>query len=487
MHVIIVGGGLSGLMAARRLCQEALSSSSASATTSTTTTTTTTRKLRITLVEAKGRLGGRVCANDTFVPGYPLDIGAEFVHGNNTKLTETIQAYELAAFEDWESYFVTAHADGGPDEFPTRDGKYGMYYVNGELLMYNDQRLKLLSEALEAMGRTSKDDHQRSVEQALDTFNLDPSLKRLAVAGYGNTAGNVDMQKLSLKILAQFESHWDENEMDGDYRLPAHLGMTSVVRAIQRELSQDDRISIKLGWPVDTIVMNECDKKSVIVKGLNGEVLKADAVICTVPPPLLPRVLPTLLTDAQKETLSYIGFETVCKVILKFKVRPWPDYLQSVICADGGPLPEIWFRNDFVVEGQSYHLMVGYLSSGLADDFLKQIQDIARHESISTDQAATNLCLGQLCNVLSVPQENLRNHHVDTLVHAWNAETEPYTPGGYMYPKAGLKTLAPMAEPCAHGRVFLAGEATNSHACGTVQAAMETGVRAAEQVISKFF
>eukprot|EP00977_Amphora_coffeiformis_P008505 scaffold1923_cov160-Amphora_coffeaeformis.AAC.17 len=464
-HVIIVGGGLSGLMAARRLLE--VSSSSA---------------LRITLVEAQARLGGRVCANHTFVPGYPLDIGAEFIHCIDTKLTETITRHELAPFEDWEAYFVTAHADGGPDEAPTRDGKYGMYYLDGELLMYNDERLKPLSNALEDMEQAGTDDPRRSVAQALDSYNLDPPLQRLALAGYGNTAGNTDMHKLSLMMLAKFERHWDENESDGDYRLPARLGMTSVVKALEQELGKDKRIFIQLEWPVDAITMND-DGKIVKVSGVNGEVLTADAVICTAPPPLLPRLLPTLLTEAQKQTLQYIGMETVCKVMIKFKARPWPEYLQSVICADGGPMPEIWFRNDLVVQDKTYHVMVGYLSSGLAEKFLKEIQEAAANdESLSTNQAAANMCLGQLSNVLSVALEDLQVHHVDTLVHAWNAETEPYTPGGYMYPKTGLTTLAPMAEPCVQGRVFLAGEATNTCACCTLQAAMETGVRAAEQV-----
>ena len=46
---MIVGGGAAGLIAARTLLQGSSS-------------------LRVTLVEAQGRLGGRLCADTTFVP-----------------------------------------------------------------------------------------------------------------------------------------------------------------------------------------------------------------------------------------------------------------------------------------------------------------------------------------------------------------------------------------------------------------------------------
>jgi monoamine oxidase len=51
-----------------------------------------------------------------------------------------------------------------------------------------------------------------------------------------------------------------------------------------------------------------------------------------------------------------------------------------------------------------------------------------------------------------------------------------------MYPKVGMTRdhLCDLAEPW--GGIFFAGEATNTNACCTVQAAMETGVRAANQV-----
>ena len=494
-HVVIVGGGLAGLMAARQLLRD-------------------DDTVRVTLVEAQDRLGGRLQADTSLVPGYPLDMGAEFIHCVDTTLTRVISEYKLAPQVDWEAYFVTAHADGGPDDEPTRDGKYGMYYCDGQLLMYDHASLHPLSEALEDLIVRGADetvvDLNASIADAMQQYDLPPSLRRLAVAGYGNTAGSTDMHKLSWRVLTRFERYWEEHETDGDFRLPAQLGMTSVVRALQSDLEQyQPRFDLRVNWPVSTIDQDVFQEEGneeesmavspVLVHAVNQQegTLPADAVICTVPPPLLPQILPNLLTAEQRETLQYVGFETVTKVMLKFNTRPWPAHLQSVICADGGPLPEIWFRNDLVAVAdepqkedkdgssssrQTFHIMVAYLASGLADDFLKTLQTKATEQQTNTKQVATDLCLAQLAKVLSLELQELQNMHMDTLVHAWNAETEPYTPGGYMYPKPGLVTLAPLAAPCRGGRVVLAGEATNTSACCTMQAAMDTGVRAAKQV-----
>lgn len=506
-HVVIVGGGLAGLTAARHLLSRRDDDGDSSC------CQHRPPPLRVTLVEARDRLGGRVRADDSFVPGYPLDVGAEFIHCVDTALTETVDRHGLASRDEWEAYFVSAHADGGPDAHPTRDGRYGMYHVDGRLLMYDDERLRPLSDALEDMmtverGAADDAEHRphRSVGEALDsyeTLSRDPALRRLAVAGYGNTAGSTDLYDLSLPVLSRFERYWEEHETDGDYRLPARLGMTAVISALEGELRRDERLTVRLNWPVRDVVVSE-DDATVVVRGTeeDGETLTADGVICTAAPPLLPALLPTLLTEAQRRTLDLIGMETVCKVILKFRGPrpPWPEQLQSVICADGGPLPELWFRNNLVVDDdgddgdgggkQAYHLMVGYLSSGLADSFLKRIETMAADRNTTTsNEVAAQLCLQQLSTVLSVPLSDLRAQYVDTLVHPWNATTEPYAPGGYMYPKTGLTSLAPLAEPCGGTKpvVFLAGEATNAeNACCTLQAAMETGIRAADQVNDMF-
>ena len=63
-----------------------------------------------------------------------------------------------------------------------------------------------------------------------------------------------------------------------------------------------------------------------------------------------------------------------------------------------------------------------------------------------------------------------------------NWSKHPYVMGGYSAPAVGGVTLRPcLAEPAHGGRLYFAGEATHCQP-SSVQAAIETGLRAASSV-----
>jgi monoamine oxidase len=266
-------------------------------------------------------------------------------------------------------------------------------------------------------------------------------------------------------------------------------------------------LELKLSWQVDQIVQ---DGHGVQITSVAGDVIRADACVITVPPPVL-AIMRVDLSPAKRQALSFIGFERVMKVCAKFSSRPWPEHVQSMVCADGEPIPEIWFRefktpssdgdddeNNSNNDGQVFHVAVGYLTAQAADAFLESIaqddnnektNDLLGSETGPSPQAlekATTILLQQLSRVLDVPLAQLQHSHTESLMYDWNdSQYEHY--GGYVYPKTGStkQTWQALAEP--DGRLFWAGEATNTAACCTVQAAMETGVRAAQQVRDNAF
>ena len=152
------------------------------------------------------------------------------------------------------------------------------------------------------------------------------------------------------------------------------------------------------------------------------------------------------------------------KVILRFKESPWPPDLEGLICGDGLPIPEFWFRH--IGENP---FAVGFLNSEFAENML--------HSRKGDCKEVTKIALEQLSHVLNIPFEEWEDKYIEGHVHVWEL--------GYMFPKIGLTPfhLKTLSEP--HGNIYFAGEGTHTKACCTVHAAMETGKRAATQIREK--
>lgn len=458
--VVIVGAGMAGLMAAKELLESDAS-------------------FHVTIVEACAEVGGRVKAVTDFIDGgHVIDLGAEFVHGQNTLLTGLIEKYQSRWTERlqgeplMEDIFISSYADGGPSPTPTKDGKYGMFYCNGELLNYDDERLFPLERLLGTLEDFSPLTERTSLQDVVD--GLPPHLQKMAVAGYGNTAGSTRLDQISLEMILSFEEYWHETEDEGDQRLHSKVGLTGVVDELYGDLRElyPTNFDVKLNWNVSEVEDLNGGVRVVSTNSSDnseeGETIQGDSVIVTCPPNYWPSFVKHL--PREKEVAStYVGCEKAIKIMLKFQTLVWPAKIQSLICADDLPIPELWFRDFVSGDGENQvasYLGVGYLTSGAAEELLV----VSKGDS---DEMAMTM-LRQMSTVLSIPLADLEAAHAETRVQVWDV--------GYMYPKVGLKSkhLQDLAKP--HGNIYFAGEATHTGACCTVQAAMETGVRAAQQL-----
>jgi len=70
--VIVIGAGIAGLTAARDLCAAGV---------------------RVALVEARARVGGRIYTDHTL--GYPVELGAEFIHGRPKETFDLVEKFGL--------------------------------------------------------------------------------------------------------------------------------------------------------------------------------------------------------------------------------------------------------------------------------------------------------------------------------------------------------------------------------------------------------
>ena len=501
-HVIIVGAGMAGLTCARALLEQCVPGS-----------------IQITVLEASDRAGGRIRRDTDFVLNRNLDLGAEYIHGSGHVLWDQWMKMTQQQSNDdddhsLEPYFILSHADGGPGKEPTAEGKYGMFYYNGALIMYNDPKVAPLQEALDEvldperiLGNTNEAEARHTSIQDVMPDHVQ-HLYGLALAGFGNTAGCSDLSKLSLSQLALFEEYWETNEEEGDYR--PRSGMYSIVQSTLDTLEQYDNFQLILNAPVNEIIIqnhqhssedqndnaNQPTKQVVSCRySVDGNersendctTLTPYALVVTVPPHLWPTLFPTKdsLPPAKQRAISYIGMERAVKVMCKFTRRFWPEAVQSIISADTDqPIPEMWFQS---FPSENVHIAVGFLVSSFADRFVEAICSDGNDSEKSKQQReerATKLMVQQMAAMFrdAVSLEELHAAHVKTMVYDWKSD-HPYIQGGYMYPKVGISPtdFQALAEPI--GNVYFAGEATNTNACCTVQAAMETGLRAAKQIV----
>ena len=200
--ILIIGGGLAGLAAARAI--------------------TAVGVRRAVVLEAGPSLGGRCC--QTYVGGVCFEAGCEFLHGGDSTSKQLADAIQLPT----EQVFTAAHGDGGPDDAPAPDGGVAYYSVGGRLLAYDstDVSFVALNRALEQLSSSNVPDHdRRSLHDYLCDNGVNESMIRLAEASYSNTLGvGSDLRSLPLRQVAQLEQLWGEHDGEGDYRVKPLFG-----------------------------------------------------------------------------------------------------------------------------------------------------------------------------------------------------------------------------------------------------------------------
>ncbi len=168
--VIVIGAGLAGLTAAN-VCVE--------------------HGLKTIVVEASGYIGGRVKTHE-LLADFPIELGAEFVHGPTNALMSLVKKFGL----DSEQIFTWAHGDGGPGpEHPVNGGL--AYYWFGRTKKW--VRFDADDKEMQAFHQALWDIEELDVSQWAPTDTITDYLRKkgvnpryfaMADAGYSNTLCN---------------------------------------------------------------------------------------------------------------------------------------------------------------------------------------------------------------------------------------------------------------------------------------------------------
>ncbi|KAL2522112.1 putative polyamine oxidase 4 [Forsythia ovata] len=426
--VIVIGGGISGISAARML-QNA--------------------SFKVILLESQDRIGGRICTDYSF--GCPVDMGASWLHGvcNENPLSQVISRLGL-----------TLYRTSGEDSvlYDHDLESYALFDNNGHqvpqsmVIEVGDTFKKILVETDKVRNEQSND---MSVRQAiLIVLDRHPELRQ------GGLAYEV-LQWYICRMEAWFAADadmislkaWDQEEvLSGGHGLMVQ-GYDPVIKSLSKDLD------IRLNHRVKRIVNGY---KKVVVTVEDGRKFVADAAIVTVPLGVLKANLIEFepkLPDWKLGAISDLGVGNENKIALQFDNIFWPNVEFLGIVA-----PTSYSCGYFLnLHKATGHPVLVYMAAGALAYDLEKL----------SDEAAANFVMLQLKRMFPDASDPIQY-----LVSHWGSD--PNILGCYSYDAVGNSDdiYDRLREPL--GNLFFGGEAVSLDHQGSVHGAYSAGIMAAE-------
>lgn len=414
--VLVIGGGISGLTAARCL---------------------TDAGLRVTLLEARERLGGRIWTHQT--TDYPAELGAEFVHGR----PEEVLA--LAA----EAALPIVPVEGN---FRT---KIGGSWADAHRLMGRVEEL---------FAKMPADGLDQSFQYYLDRTGASEEVRQQALK-YVEGFHAADPSLISVHSLIR--DNRAEQAIDGDRQFRFASGYDELVRAVA------DRIDHKHCEMVTNAAVTEIRWRpgEAVARTATAE-FHAPRAIITLPLGVLKSnkvVFSPALPD-KHQVMQFLEMGPVIRVSLCFPAKFWeqePEMTDlSFLFTDDPQFPTWWTSNPL-----PYPILTGWAAGHHAKELAGN-----SHEEIAQSALHT------LARILDLDHSHLVRQLTGAFTHDWQAD--PFSHGAYSYAAVGgMDAARTLAAPVAE-TLFFAGEATNFEGYnGTVHGAIESGNRAAQELL----
>jgi monoamine oxidase len=427
--VIVLGGGVAGLAAAGRLAEAGR---------------------RVTLLEARPRLGGRVHTVLDPAHGHPIELGAEFVQGESTDLLQMLHRARLAVQEVPER-----HQRGG--------GRGTKQSVDVESLAG-----RLLGSVLPTVGDVPVAQAIRQVARV--DFTSD---EIEALADYLEGFHAADLERFGTAALA--ENHAAVSR-DGPHVVRLEGGYGRLVSALRSRLDPDlvrvqtETIVTGVRWRTGKVVVEARLPNEDTIE------LTGSQAILTVPLGVLKAgkelegaVDLDPLPTGWHESLGALEMGMARRVDLRFDNAWWMDPNRppsTFIHGRDQPFP-VWWTS----APPTLPYLTGWVGGPRAQVMAGRTQDeVAR------------LALQSAASIFGRTGSTLESDVRAVYTHDWS--TDSFSRGAYSYGGVGAIAAREILRRPVAGTLFLAGEALAGDGLnGTVSGALTSGLQAAAALL----
>jgi monoamine oxidase len=416
-RIVVIGAGAAGVMAARELGRAGR---------------------KVTVLEARDRCGGRIHPLPAAEFGYPAEGGAEFVHGEAPVTHGLLREAGLSLLPIQGT------------QWTVEDGKFSR--------------------------EESQDPHEAELHKALQELTDDLTVaeflrRRFAGPEYNRIRHSIermvegydaaDPQRASILALRE---EW----MDGGRNTQARMigGYGALVEFLTAEC-RNHGVAIRLGSAVSAI---EASNERGVVRCANGDAHECDALVLTVPLPLLKKIVLPLADRERAAAAAHIGFGNVIKILLRFETRWWVDKRMDLadltFLLSDARIPVWWTQHP-----ADLPVLTGWFGGPKTE----AMANLSEHELIEAGLASLAEIFG--CD----PKELMRNL---VAARAINWAHDPLAGGAYSYATPETRAAQAVLLRSDGGAVFFSGEALyRGRDIGTVEAALASGLETARIIL----
>ncbi len=429
--VAIIGGGMAGLAAAAELARHGVGA---------------------VLLEARGRLGGRV--HTLYDPGFPMpiELGAEFIDVPGPAF-DAIRAMGGAAIR----------SAGG--QWEVADGV-------ATCLDYDDRVDGIMGHL------RSPPDHDQTFAEWLDGHDLEPDARAM-IERYVEGFHAAELDRVGVRWLAKTTGTGGGG--GGAVRHHPLGGFSLAVRGLTARLG--GACEVRLGTAAHAVEWRHGEAEVACRSRFGVELapVRARRVLVTLPLAVLQRTEGdgalrfTPEIDEKRGMIRQLAMGNVVKIIFRFESAFWEEALEwrgddggtrehKMLMGDGD-FPAWWTPSPVMAP-----MLTAWAGGGAARRVLERAGDLAGR------------ALESLAKSLRVPRGRVEEQVIDWRRHDWHAD--PYARGAYTYVPAGaLPAQEALGRP-VDGTLFFAGEATAADGWNaTVNGAIQSGRRAADEIV----